>query len=906
MTADAVHTMPAQVQYWASHTPDRVALHTTECSFTYAELNSAVDNAARRLLAHGVAPGDRVVIAGYNTWQWVVAFLGTLRLGALAAPANTRLSAAQFAEQCDFLDAALVLTDDDLSEMTAQTRRPQVSLTTVFFTGSSAAAGPLPVPAPHPHSDAILSFTSGTTGVPKGAVLTHQAYHRGSAVFAEVLGTTSDDSTLVLVPLFHNTGFVDQLGQMLVVGGRTDLLRKFKVDLAADALAARPVTYLTAVPSILRLLMTDPRADRIYSQARHVLYGGSPMPAAWTLELSRRFPDARLYHGYGLTEFTSACTILDPAHAATHPESVGVAVPDVALRVVGDDGADAAAGHTGEIWVSGPTRMRLYWGRPDATEQKTTGPWLRTGDLGYLRDGLLYLAGRVDDVINRGGEKVLPSFVESVLCEGPGVAEACVFGVPDPVLQRRVHAAIRARTDTPYDPDATKAVLKQRLPDYAVPEVIHIVTDFPRGASGKVDRAAVAAQFQPCTPLTPIATTRRKYRMTPSSRRWDVVVIGAGGSQAQAMLAACARGTDVSRWLAVDRAWRTETHTATEQLGITTLEQDALSSDETLRELLGSTRLVANLAGPYYRTGTTVLDAAIATGTDYLDICDDADVTVPMLQRAEAATAGGVRALIGMGSSPGTSNVLIRAALDHLRSAEDVEISWTVDINDMTDAAVRHFWHCFNLVDPDGTEHPAPSWEQLERRTVTFPGTVGTHELIRLAHPEPLTVPRFLPVTRCTNYGALTPLEALVVAWSLAFAVDAKRPRADLTELTDQAVNVFRTYRQTRPATPRIGSGMQIDVHTGGNGLRFAAGTDTEMAEATGVPAAAGVLLLLSGKTPEAGVFSPETLLPADFFTELRKVSRGGGGLSLHRLVDGQPAERVRIRDLLTATPVRA
>jgi saccharopine dehydrogenase (NAD+, L-lysine-forming) len=286
--------------------------------------------------------------------------------------------------------------------------------------------------------------------------------------------------------------------------------------------------------------------------------------------------------------------------------------------------------------------------------------------------------------------------------------------------------------------------------------------------------------------------------MTTSQRPWDVVVIGAGGSQAQAMLAACARGTDVSRWLAVDRAWRAETRTATEALGIATTEQDALTSAEQLRELLGSARLVANLAGPYYRTGTAVLDAAIDTGTDYLDICDDADVTLPMLQRADAATAAGIRALIGMGSSPGTSNVLIRAALDYLGAAEDVEISWTVDINDMTDAAVRHFWHCFNLIDADGTEYPAPSWEQLERRTVTFPGTVGTHELVRLAHPEPLTVPRFLPVTRCTNYGALTPLESLVVAWSLAFAVDAKRPRAE----TQRADRPGRQHLPHLPADP--------------------------------------------------------------------------------------------------------
>ncbi|MGW4340345.1 saccharopine dehydrogenase family protein [Rhodococcus koreensis] len=390
--------------------------------------------------------------------------------------------------------------------------------------------------------------------------------------------------------------------------------------------------------------------------------------------------------------------------------------------------------------------------------------------------------------------------------------------------------------------------------------------------------------------------------MSTSDRTWDVIVIGAGGSQAQAMLAASARGGDVSRWLAVDRAWRPETKATTEALGMTTTALDVLTSPQELRELLGSGRLVANLAGPYYRTGTVVLDAAIETGTDYLDICDDADVILPMFERTEAAEKAEVRALIGMGSSPGTTNVLIRAAVDYLGSAEDVDISWTVDVNDMTDAAARHFWHCFNIVDPDGTIHPAPSWEQLERKTVTFPGTVGTQEVIRLAHPEPITAPRFLPVTRCSNFGAITPIESLVVAWSLAFSVDAQRPRPDLAEVTDHAIDVFRTYRETRPATPRIGSGMQIDIHTDGNGLRFSAGADTEMAEATGVPAAAGIVLLLDGQTPNAGVFSPETLVPADFFTALRKVSRGGGGLELHRLVNGEQTERIRIRDLLSQT----
>ncbi|MFH0175902.1 saccharopine dehydrogenase family protein [Streptomyces cacaoi] len=383
-----------------------------------------------------------------------------------------------------------------------------------------------------------------------------------------------------------------------------------------------------------------------------------------------------------------------------------------------------------------------------------------------------------------------------------------------------------------------------------------------------------------------------------TERRWKVVVIGAGGAQAQAMLAGAARGTDVSGWLAVDRFWRPEARAATQALGISTVEQDPLADPGNLRELTAGAEIVANFAGPYYRTGTLVLDAALDTRTHYLDICDDADATLPMLERATAAEEAGVTALIGMGSSPGTTNILIRAAVDHLGPVENVDISWTVDVDDVANAALRHFWHCFNLVDPDSTTHLVPTWEDLEQRTVDFPGTVGSQVVVRLAHPEPLTIPRFLPVKRCGNFGAVTPYESMVTAWGLAHAVDPQRTEVPEATL-DAAVAVFSHYRDTRPATARLGSGLQIDVHTGGNGLRFASGAPTPMEDATGIPAAAGLLMLQEGKVPEVGVIAPEVLSPAAFFTTLRRVSTGGGGLGLYRLEDGKPGERLRIRDLI-------
>ncbi len=384
-------------------------------------------------------------------------------------------------------------------------------------------------------------------------------------------------------------------------------------------------------------------------------------------------------------------------------------------------------------------------------------------------------------------------------------------------------------------------------------------------------------------------------------REFDVVVIGAGGRQAQAMLSAAARGTDVTRWLALDRAWRPETLAATQALGMQTSEQDPLAHAGTLDALMRSTAIVANLAGPYYRTGFTVLDAAIAAGTDYLDICDDADITVPILSRDEAAKAAGVTAIIGLGSTPGVSNILIRLAVDHLNGADDVEIAWVVDAKDMTGAATKHFWHCFNLVDFDGTVHPVPLPGDMHSRVVDFPGTVGRQTVVKLAHPEPLTVPRFLPVKRAVNYGAIAPIDAHAVAAALAAVADEQQPGSS-GERTDMLVKAFQQFLARFEGGERIGSGLQIDVHTDGNGLRYASGADTSMEEATGVPAAAGVLMLAEGDTPRGGVFAPEALSPEKFFAALRRVSLGGGGLGVYRLQNGRQGERLRIRDLMAGT----
>lgn len=485
-------TLPEALARWALLAPDRTAVVHQEQSLTYAELAARADSIAYSVIHRDLRPGDRVVLVGDNSLAWVCAYLGVLRAGAVVVAANNRLNPSQFREQCDLVDASLVLHDPAYAELAQASGRTSVDLGDLLAMSAPDALLQWPEPA----DDALISFTSGTTGTPKGAVLSHDALFRGSAVWPDYVGTGPGDSTLVMVPLFHNTGFIDQLGHMLIAGGSTHLLTKFHTLDAVSELAARPVTFHTAVPSILRLLTVSDGADSVYGPARIVEFGGSPMPAAWSEELLGRWPHLQLIHGYGLSEFTSVCTFLPPDLVLDAGESVGRPAPGVQLQITRADGRPAETNEVGEVWVAGATRMSRYWNQPALTKSKFVGQWLRTGDLGRVdRNGLLWLSGRVDDAINRGGEKVLPAFVEARIASLSGIAEACVFGYDDAILQQRVGVAIRLRPDADFDETEARTQLLDQLPDYAVPEQWVIYGELPRTASGKTDRRAISRDF---------------------------------------------------------------------------------------------------------------------------------------------------------------------------------------------------------------------------------------------------------------------------------------------------------------------------------------------------------------------------------------------------------------------------
>ncbi|WP_076214889.1 class I adenylate-forming enzyme family protein [Mycolicibacterium conceptionense] len=489
-------TLGAALDHWASVTPEALAITAGERELTYFQFADAVSRCMGWLAHQGVRPGDRVVIVGYNEIAWVVHYMAVLAMGAIIAPANNRLNPSQFADQVELLDAVVVLADDAHSDIVAEVPASKIRTLSDANTVDTAP----PFTAPDPSTPALVSFTSGTTGKPKGATLTQRALAEASWAFVRVMGTTGADSTLVVVPMFHNTGFVDQFGHMLLLGGRTDLLRKFHTKDAVTALIARPVTYLAAVPSIHRLIMLADGADRALASMQILLYGGSPMPAPWIDELLASWPQLKLFHGYGMTEYGSAVSFLRPEFAKARGESVGFAVPGTTIRIVGqNDLTDVADGEIGEMWVKGPTLMQGYWRQPELTATKIHDGWLRTGDLARLDDGFYYIEGRVDDVINRGGEKILPAHVEGLLAAIDAVGIGCVFGVPDSILQNRIWAAVEERPGHVFDESTARDLLRTQLPDYAVPERIWVLNSLPRTASGKVDRRAVADHFSSVT-----------------------------------------------------------------------------------------------------------------------------------------------------------------------------------------------------------------------------------------------------------------------------------------------------------------------------------------------------------------------------------------------------------------------
>jgi long-chain acyl-CoA synthetase len=485
--------------------PARPAIIEDDRTITYAELDGIVAAVAAGLAAEGIGAGDRVALFLGNCWEFLAILFACHRLGAIAVPIGTRQRRAELEFLLNDCGArALVFEaklweavprpaslDDPLRLFVARGEVPGVRP----FSALLKSASPPPRPVIGAEDSAVILYTSGTTGRPKGARLTHLGIIHSAITFARCFGLGAEDRGLVAVPLAHVTGLVAVSLTSLIVGGAAVLMyREYKTDPFLELASRARITFSVLVPAIYTLAANHADLDRYDLGAWRVgCFGGAPMPVATIEVLAKKLPHLELLNAYGATETTSPTTIMPRSAWRDHADSVGQVVPCGEVKVVDERGAPVPPGTPGELMIAGPMVVPGYWQRPEANASEFANGFWRSGDIGSIdAEGFVRVFDRRKDMINRGGFKIFSAEVENVLMGLAGVADCAIVGRPDPVLGERVHAFVVPQEGVALAAADVQQFCAARLADYKVPETVMIErAPLPRNANGKIQKAVL-------------------------------------------------------------------------------------------------------------------------------------------------------------------------------------------------------------------------------------------------------------------------------------------------------------------------------------------------------------------------------------------------------------------------------
>lgn len=510
------------MQRTAARDPARTALVFEGHALGYGALDRRAGAAAARLRAAGVEAGDRVALLLPNVPAFPVAFFGALRLGAIAVPINPTLTA----EELDFLltevGATVLVSTPTIAARLAPSTRALVRV--VLLDEHGLTEGPLdddPAPAPVPVADdtpAVIIFSSGTTGRPKGVTLSHGNIASNVRVNAAETGMRPDDRVLLFMPLFHCYGLNVILNSALSVGAAVVLQRHFEPRATAELVARERATMFFGVPTTFIVLL-EQDAPSLLGTLRYCYCAAAPLPREIE-DRWRAHTGLIIHQAYGLSE-AAPCVAYNHV-SAYRAGSIGVPSAGVEIRIVDPQtGVDMPEGAVGELWVKSPGVMLGYYNRPEATAAVLRDGWLRTGDLGRRdADGYYSLTDRLKDLINCGGMKVYPTEVEEVLYRHPAVGEAAVVGVPDPTMGEVVHAHVAPRAGATVDEAALRAFVRAHLAAYKCPTAIRVVDALPKGRTGKLLRREVRAREQRRVEAASTAAGERMSRR--ALRQWIV------------------------------------------------------------------------------------------------------------------------------------------------------------------------------------------------------------------------------------------------------------------------------------------------------------------------------------------------------------------------------------------------
>lgn len=488
--------------------PEKEAVVAGELRLTYRELGEIVERTAAGLVQLGIKGSNRIGLLLGNRAEYIVAILAALRVGAIAVPIGTRLVADEIHYVLDHCGACLLVYDSEI-EATVAALGPLPRLqhriscpapaTNVRFDGLALDAPKLPARQAASEEDtAYILYTSGTTGLPKGAMLTHFniAHSLRHFELAQQLGP--DERSMLAVPGTHVTGLVAIILSMLNVGGTVLMLPTFRVQDFLELASREGMTHTVLVPTMYNLCLLDLSFARYDLSAwRLGSYGGAPMPESTIVDLGAKLPHLCLMNGYGATETTSPTSVTPIGEALARRDTIGLPLHCAEVMIVDEDGREMPAGSVGEIWIKGPMVVRGYWQAPEATAEAFTDGFWHSGDIGFRdADGYLHLVDRKKDMVNRGGYKVYSVEVENVLARHPGVLEAAVVAEPCPVLGERVHAFVsrKLRELTEHD---LSAFCAGQLADYKSPDSYTLLDEpLPRNGAGKLLKRSLREQLK--------------------------------------------------------------------------------------------------------------------------------------------------------------------------------------------------------------------------------------------------------------------------------------------------------------------------------------------------------------------------------------------------------------------------
>lgn len=479
--------------------PDKIAVICDGEQITYRELNSRVNRLAHGFLHSGITKNSRVAIFLSNSIELVAIYFALTKIGAVGIPLNFRLAAPELSYIIENSDATTLIVGEEFESILNQLKS-QLQKVKHFITigGELCHNQPdhEPVAEVRPEDESFILYTSGTTGKPKGVILTHKNHFWNTINYTVAYQMDSMDVELALTPMFH-ASTLGRIFTYVFTGATFIISSRFDPEQAMKLITQHRVTSITQTPTMYTALLNFRGTGRYHTgSVKRVVSGAAPISPEMKGKLTRLFPQAGIFDLYGLTEASPGVTILNPQDPPAKITSVGKAMISVKIKVVNENGEKLPPGESGEIICRGPNVMKGYYGDAAATQKVLREGWLYTGDVGKIDpDGYLYLTGRKKELIISGGENIYPAEVEAVLQRHPLIMEATVIGVPDEYWGECVKAIVVPRPGKTLTEQEVIEYCQPRLAPYKKPKSVDFIDALPRNAANKVMKTELLKRY---------------------------------------------------------------------------------------------------------------------------------------------------------------------------------------------------------------------------------------------------------------------------------------------------------------------------------------------------------------------------------------------------------------------------